>query len=109
MSGSRGRKASDGSDDSMSSQSTGSITPEHSPTRPRTTRKRTATEYEGDDGEREVHTVVTSHIRGPSDSSASNVCLCQPDLKIPRPRNGEQYSDFRRETLFFEGVYDVVA
>jgi len=109
MSGSRGRKASSGSDDSMGSHSTGSVTPEHSPTRPRTTRKRTATEYEGDDGEREVHTVVTSHIRGPSDSSASNVCLCQPDLKIPRPRNGEQYSDFRRETLFFEGVYDVVA
>ena len=66
------------------------LTPEESPPY-RSTRKRTASTVEEEDvrsyGSAELS---PSHGRASSgDSSAVQVCICQPDPKIPRPRNGE--------------------
>lgn len=63
------------------------LTPEESPPFSRTTstRKRTAGAIEDDEAE----TSSGVHTRQSSGDSAIHVCICQPDPKIPRPRNGE--------------------
>lgn len=87
---------SDGS--SKSKPGGGPLTPE-SP-QVRITRKRAAeTAIETEDAERpQAEHGSPTHARGSSGdsgASAKSVCLCQPDPKIPRPRNGSS-SHLRR-------------
>ncbi|KAK6440982.1 slightly ste11-like protein [Oleoguttula sp. CCFEE 5521] len=62
------------------------LTPEESPPF-RSTRKRTASIAEREDKGLGSNEVTPAHTRASSGDSASQVCLCQPDPKIPRPRN----------------------
>ena len=64
------------------------LTPEESPPF-RTTRRRSAGLVEQED--RIIDSSETSpvHTRNSSGDSAVHVCICQPDPKIPRPRNGK--------------------
>ncbi|KAK6433725.1 slightly ste11-like protein [Oleoguttula sp. CCFEE 5521] len=62
------------------------LTPKESPPF-RSTRKRTASIAEREDKGAGSSEVTPAHTRASSGDSASQVCLCQPDPKIPRPRN----------------------
>ncbi|KAK5112137.1 hypothetical protein LTR62_004480 [Meristemomyces frigidus] len=64
------------------------LTPEESPPF-KLTRKRTAGIVELEDKELDETTSTPVHSRGSSNDSTAHVCICQPDPKIPRPRNGE--------------------
>lgn len=68
------------------------LTPEETPPFIRSTRKRTAgiVEIENKELEDSTTTATTTpvHSRGSSGDSTAHVCICQPDPKIPRPRNG---------------------
>lgn len=64
------------------------LTPEESPPF-RSIRKRSATCVEEEDKEIDSHEVSPVHTRASSGDSTSRVCICQPDPKIPRPRNGK--------------------
>lgn len=61
------------------------LTPEESPPFSRTTRKRTAGIVEAEDKDLDLP-ASPAHTR--SDSGDIHVCICQPEPKIPRPRNG---------------------
>ena len=63
------------------------LTPEESPPF-RTTRKRNASTAELEDKELEGANTTPAHSRASSGDSTAHVCICQPDPKIPRPRNG---------------------
>lgn len=63
------------------------LTPEESPPC-RTTRKRTAGIVEEEDKDADLIEPTSAHTRQSSGDSAAHVCICQPDPKIPRPRNG---------------------
>lgn len=64
------------------------LTPEESPPS-RTTRKRSANIVEEESKEIDNQDVSPVHTRASSGDSTAHVCICQPDPKIPRPRNGE--------------------
>jgi len=64
------------------------LTPEESPPF-KSTRKRTAGIVEIEDKELDSFTTTPAHSRGSSGDSTAHVCICQPDPKIPRPRNGK--------------------
>ncbi|KAF2214662.1 hypothetical protein CERZMDRAFT_36637 [Cercospora zeae-maydis SCOH1-5] len=61
------------------------LTPEESPPFSRTTRKRTAGIIEVEDKDLDLPEASPAHTR--SDSGEAQVCICQPEPKIPRPRN----------------------
>ncbi|PPJ56337.1 hypothetical protein CBER1_00680 [Cercospora berteroae] len=61
------------------------LTPEESPPFSRTTRKRTAGIVEVEDKDFDLPEASPAHTR--SDSGEIQVCICQPEPKIPRPRN----------------------
>ncbi|USW48051.1 Putative High mobility group box domain-containing protein [Septoria linicola] len=61
------------------------LTPEESPPFSRTTRKRTAGIVEAEDKDLDLPDASPAHTR--SDSGDIHVCICQPEPKIPRPRN----------------------
>ena len=60
------------------------LTPEESPPF-RTGRKRSAESLEQDNSPENS----PSHTRGSSGDSSVTFCLCQPEPKVPRPRNGK--------------------
>ncbi|KAK4548050.1 hypothetical protein LTR36_010770 [Oleoguttula mirabilis] len=62
------------------------LTPEESPPF-RTTRKRNAGAVEDEDKELDSASTTPAHTRASSGDSTAHVCICQPDPKIPRPRN----------------------
>jgi HMG box factor len=62
------------------------LTPEESPPF-RTTRKRTTGIVEQEDKDLDSIASTPAHSRDNS-SDSIHVCICQPDPKIPRPRNG---------------------
>lgn len=64
------------------------LTPEESPPF-RSARKRNASIVEEEDKELESSETSPVHTRASSGDSAAQVCICQPDPKIPRPRNGK--------------------
>jgi hypothetical protein len=64
------------------------LTPEESPPS-RPTRKRGVDVVEQEDKEIEIHETTPVHTRASSGDSTAHVCICQPDHKIPRPRNGK--------------------
>lgn len=64
------------------------LTPEESPPS-RPTRKRGADIVEEEDKEIDIHETTPVHTRASSGNSTAHVCICQPDPKIPRPRNGK--------------------
>jgi hypothetical protein len=76
---------------------------------PRSTKKRLAPLEEAAT-EEELDTTSPTELRSPR-SVASNgsgelsphVCLCQPEPKIPRPRNGESATPLSPHVLFHEG------
>ncbi|KAK0943272.1 slightly ste11-like protein [Friedmanniomyces endolithicus] len=71
---------------SPSRESKTPLTPEESP--PFTTsRKRSASIVEIEDTALDSATTTPIHSRGSSGDSTLHVCICQPDPKIPRPRN----------------------
>ena len=72
---------------SPSGKSKTPLTPEESPPS-RSARKRTASIVEEEDKELESSEISPAHTRASSGDSAAQVCICQPDPKIPRPRNG---------------------
>lgn len=63
------------------------LTPEESPPF-QNTRKRSAGAAEAQDRLLNSTTTSPAHTRANSDEAAVQVCICQPDPKIPRPRNG---------------------
>ncbi|KAK3623870.1 slightly ste11-like protein [Elasticomyces elasticus] len=71
---------------SPSQESRTPLTPEESPPFA-TTRKRTASIVEIEDSALDSITTTPIHSRGSSGDSTLHVCICQPDPKIPRPRN----------------------
>lgn len=65
------------------------LTPEESPPF-RPTRKRSAGLVEREDRAIDhPDDIPPAHTRNSSGDSSLRVCICQPDPKIPRPRNGE--------------------
>jgi len=64
------------------------LTPEESPPS-RPTRKRGVDIVEEEDKEIDNHDTTPVHTRASSGDSTAHVCICQPDPKIPRPRNGK--------------------
>ncbi|KAI7062743.1 hypothetical protein KC327_g13263 [Hortaea werneckii] len=62
------------------------LTPEESPPS-KSTRKRNACIVEGEDKELDSASTTPVHTRASSGDSTAHVCICQPDPKIPRPRN----------------------
>lgn len=72
---------------SPSENSKAPLTPEESPPS-RPTRKRSANVVEEEDKAIESHETSPVHTRASSGDSTAHVCICQPDPKIPRPRNG---------------------
>ncbi|KAK5131483.1 hypothetical protein LTR08_000877 [Meristemomyces frigidus] len=62
------------------------LTPEESPPF-RTTRKRDASAAAVEDKELDGASTTPAHSRASSGDSTAHVCICQPDPKIPRPRN----------------------
>lgn len=64
------------------------LTPEESPPF-QNTRKRSAGGVEQEGSVLQSSTTSPAHTRASSGESAAHVCICQPDPKIPRPRNGE--------------------
>ena len=73
---------------SISGSSKAPLTPEESPPS-RPTRKRSVNVVEEEDREIDSHEVTPIHTRASSGDSTAHVCICQPDPKIPRPRNGK--------------------
>ncbi|KAM0720473.1 hypothetical protein Q7P37_004609 [Cladosporium fusiforme] len=71
---------------SPSGSSKAPLTPEESPPS-RSTRKRNAGIVEEEDKEIDSHEVSPVHTRASSGDSTAHVCICQPEPKIPRPRN----------------------
>ncbi|KAH9826946.1 high-mobility group non-histone chromatin protein [Teratosphaeria destructans] len=71
---------------SLSRGSKTPLTPEESPPF-RTTRKRNAGIVEEEDKELNSGSATPAHARENSGNSSIHVCICQPDPKIPRPRN----------------------
>jgi HMG box factor len=76
---------------SNSDSSKGPLTPEESPPS-RPSRKRSVDVVEEEDREVDRHEVTPVHTRASSGDSTAHVCICQPDPKIPRPRNGKSPS-----------------
>ena len=72
---------------SLSGGSKTPLTPEESPPS-KSTRKRNAGTVEEEDKELDSATTTPVHTRASSGDSTAHVCICQPDPKIPRPRNG---------------------
>lgn len=72
------------------------LTPEESPPFSRTTRKRTATIVEAEDKDINFADAYPTHTS--SDSGEVHVCICQPEPKIPRPRNGMSSRDACRSS-----------
>lgn len=64
------------------------LTPEESPPS-RSTRKRSAGFVEQEDKALSSANTTPAHTRANSGESTAHVCICQPDPKIPRPRNGK--------------------
>lgn len=62
------------------------LTPEESPPFSRTTRKRTAGIVEAEDKDLTLPNAYSAHPT--CDGGEVHVCICQPEPKIPRPRNG---------------------
>ncbi|KAM0707242.1 hypothetical protein Q7P35_006573 [Cladosporium inversicolor] len=62
------------------------LTPEESPPS-RPARKRSVNVVEEEDRGIDSHEVTPIHTRVSSGDSTAHVCICQPDPKIPRPRN----------------------
>ncbi|KAI7089955.1 hypothetical protein KC356_g1885 [Hortaea werneckii] len=62
------------------------LTPEESPPS-KSTRKRNACTVEEEDKELDSASTTPVHTRASSGDSTAHVCICQPDPKIPRPRN----------------------
>jgi hypothetical protein len=63
---------------------------------PRSTKKRLASLEEEGTGEESIDTGSPTDVRSPSSATfngsgepSQHVCLCQPEPKIPRPRNGK--------------------
>jgi HMG box factor len=73
---------------SASDHSKAPLTPEESPPS-RPTSKRSINVAEEEDREIDSHEVTPVHTRASSGDSTAHVCICQPDPKIPRPRNGK--------------------
>lgn len=71
---------------SPSPSSPAPLTPDESP--PNSTRKRGAGIVEQEDKAFTDTEVSPAHSRADSGEQAVHVCICQPDPKIPRPRNG---------------------
>jgi HMG box factor len=63
------------------------LTPEESPPF-QNTRKRSAGAVEQEDRSLSSSNTSPAHTRANSGESTAHVCICQPDPKIPRPRNG---------------------
>jgi HMG box factor len=63
------------------------LTPEESPPF-QSTRKRSAGTAEEEDQPLNSTNTSPAHTRANSGEAAVHVCICQPDPKIPRPRNG---------------------
>lgn len=63
------------------------LTPEESPPF-QNTRKRSAGTVEQEDRTASSSNTSPAHTRANSGESTAHVCICQPDPKIPRPRNG---------------------
>jgi HMG box factor, other len=72
---------------SLSRASKTPLTPEESPPSS-VSKKRAADAIDVEDQESKSATTTLTHSRGSSGDSALHVCICQPDPKIPRPRNG---------------------
>ena len=72
----------------LSHHSKAPSTPDDSPPF-KTTRKRSAGIVEQEDREIDSNETSPAHTRTSSDESTMHVCICQPDPKIPRPRNGK--------------------
>lgn len=64
------------------------LTPEESPPF-RSTRKRNAGIVAREDKAIDHPDISPAHTRNSSGDSSLHVCICQPDPKIPRPRNGK--------------------
>ena len=73
---------------STSGSSKAPLTPEESPPS-RPTKKRSVNVVEEEDREIDSHEVTLIHSRASSGYSTAQVCICQPEPKIPRPRNGK--------------------
>ncbi len=73
---------------SPSSRSNVPLTPEESPPF-KSTRKRSAGAVEQKDKAIASAEASPAHARSNSGDTVPHVCLCQPDPKIPRPRNGK--------------------
>ncbi|KAI7597939.1 hypothetical protein KC346_g14459, partial [Hortaea werneckii] len=71
---------------SLSGGSKTPLTPEESPPS-KSTRKRNACTVEEEDKELDSASTTPVHTRASSGDSTAHVCICQPDPKIPRPRN----------------------
>ncbi|KAI7209569.1 hypothetical protein KC333_g8665 [Hortaea werneckii] len=71
---------------SLSGGSKTPLTPEESPPS-KSTRKRNAGTVEEEDKELDSASTTPVHTRASSGDSTAHVCICQPDPKIPRPRN----------------------
>ncbi len=70
----------------------GPLTPESPPLR--MLRKRLGSLTSREEKESELGDKSPRNIDDSLADSAAHVCLCQPDPKIPRPRNGEHGSSF---------------
>lgn len=79
---------------SLSRSSRTPLTPEESPPF-RSTRKRTAGTTEEEDKELDISVTTPAHTRTSSGEATVHVCICQPDPKIPRPRNGMHIDSLR--------------
>ncbi|KAI7163169.1 hypothetical protein KC349_g1548 [Hortaea werneckii] len=71
---------------SLSGGSKTPLTPEESPPS-KSTRKRNAGTVEEEDKELDSASTTPVHTRASSGDATAHVCICQPDPKIPRPRN----------------------
>jgi hypothetical protein len=83
---------------SISGSTKAPLTPEESPPS-RPTRKRSVNVVEEEDREIDSHEVTSIHTRASSGDSTAHVCICQPDPKIPRPRNGKSLHPARSSNL----------
>ena len=85
------------------SHNTEPLTPEESPPF-RTSRKRSV-----DQVEQEIAPTTPSHSRDSSEGTFQP-CLCQPEPKVPRPRNGERYRpSYRLISDFSQRSFSIVS